>query len=654
MSAAWRKAGQLELLPSDRLTTSAGVALAGTPRTAPPGRPRDRVRDVRVAPAASCRGRGAAGPSSRARCRTRRSRCSRSPPRSRSRASRASWSCAPSSGPRPGRADTKSPGSDGSASRPSPSLPLQASAMKSYPATVWPARSACVRIPVSRTATTVPAPVAVAQAPTRRCRTASRPLRRAGPTAGLAYVSFGSASIVAIGSASASTTPGDAFSRASVAFAFRAERLLEAVDGRRAGGAERRGRRRPAWPAAPRERRPRAAGCRGPRGDRGGCRGEVVGGPADDDLVGRRGPTMARPGRAGPAADAGATTPAVATTTRTTRRRRRRRAGRVAGVPDASGAAYATSTPGIGRSTQGQAQARADRAAQYVLGRLRDPRAAPRPRRPAPGATSTAAAFDAQLARASRRPTARRRPTGGRARRRARRVARPSRALGGGRDRRRADGVLEQPAVRERLLDDDAPPRRVRLRERGARRRLEQVPRRLDAGERVDAVDADIERGADTSRLARPADAQPDDEAVLGAEAGELGEHGRVGEDPALERRRVDLVQPKPRPEQHARLRQLRAQHRERVVLDLVDRRVHPPLADVPVAPLRADRDPRRVDRAGAEPRGEEPLRVAIRAGRVEIADPGRPGRVEDLVAARLHRLDRAVRPSPRSWSRPA
>ena len=43
------------------------------------------------------------------------------------------------------------------------------------------------------------------------------------------------------------------------------------------------------------------------------------------------------------------------------------------------------------------------------------------------------------------------------------------------------------------------------------------------------------------------------------------------------------------------------------------------------------------------QPGGEERLGQAVGAGRVQVADPGGEGRVQDLVAAPLQRLDPAV-----------
>src|SRR4029453_8276890 len=81
----------------------------------------------------------------------------------------------------------------------------------------------------------------------------------------------------------------------------------------------------------------------------------------------------------------------------------------------------------------------------------------------------------------------------------------------------------------------------------------------------------------------------------------------------------------------------------QRVVLDLVDLGVHPPVADVGVAPLGADGDLGRVEPTGLQPGGEERPGQAVGAGRVQVADPGGEGRVQDLVAASLQRLDPAV-----------
>ena len=163
-------------------------------------------------------------------------------------------------------------------------------------------------------------------------------------------------------------------------------------------------------------------------------------------------------------------------------RRGRRRAGRDAGVD-----ARAQRTPRPADRRPAGVRTRRGRP-----GRPSSRRAAPRsaagpPRsRPAPGRASPRPAFDVSWAGVAAPDSATSTHGFASTAARATTSAPVPASRGGGRDRR----LVEQPAVRERLLHDDPPPRVVRLRERGARRRLEEVPGRLDAGERVDAVDA--------------------------------------------------------------------------------------------------------------------------------------------------------------------
>ena len=98
------------------------------------------------------------------------------------------------------------------------------------------------------------------------------------------------------------------------------------------------------------------------------------------------------------------------------------------------------------------------------------------------------------------------------------------------------EGVEPRPILRQK--GDDGV---VCLGEGGTGGRLEHVPGRLDAAERVDAVDARIERRTHDVTLARPADAEPDGQALLGSQACQLGQDGRVRQDAALQRRRLCL-----------------------------------------------------------------------------------------------------------------
>ncbi len=88
----------------------------------------------------------------------------------------------------------------------------------------------------------------------------------------------------------------------------------------------------------------------------------------------------------------------------------------------------------------------------------------------------------------------------------------------------------------------------VRARQRPLGRPLVEVPRRLHGVER-----AGLERAVDRRRLPRPGDAEADRDAGA-PQRGELAEHVRVLEHAALDRRRMDLVQPQMVPEVRARL----------------------------------------------------------------------------------------------------
>ena len=397
------------------------------------------------------------------------------------------------------------------------------------------------------------------------------------PHSWLAYVSFGTVLIVAIGSASASTTPGDAFSRASARVRVRAEWVLEPVDGRRASGPERSDEGRP-HARGPREagqalpvpegRDAAGAGCRGGRGppaqrittwvgllNRGGSgpvRGVSGGGRGGDGVPrwrGRRGRRGRRPSRAGRG--------------RRCTGRRVRHTGQTAGPPPAS-------RPGA-RGPGGPVVRRATR--RSAAGPPRSPGGERRPGRRRHRRSMWTWAGVA----APEQPTS----THGLASTAARATdvgARPGLA-GGGLDRCALSS--EQPAVRQRLLHDDAPPRVVRLSERGASRRLKEVVQ--VAWTQANGLTPSTRTSSaarTTSRLPRPADAQPDDEPVLGAQPRELARgRPRPRGSPLSSVAEWTWYSRSHGAEELARLRQLRLQHRDRVVLDLVDRRVHPPLA---------------------------------------------------------------------------
>src|SRR5439155_19150400 len=85
------------------------------------------------------------------------------------------------------------------------------------------------------------------------------------------------------------------------------------------------------------------------------------------------------------------------------------------------------------------------------------------------------------------------------------------------------------------------------------------------------------------------------------------------------------------------------AERTEGVVLRLLHRGFDPPVPDVAVAPLRADREGPGRAATGPEPRGHEFLGPAVRTGGVDVADPGLERLVEDRVSVPLDGLDAPI-----------
>ena len=172
----------------------------------------------------------------------------------------------------------------------------------------------------------------------------------------------------------------------------------------------------------------------------------------------------------------------------------------------------------------------------------------------------------------------------------------------------------------------------------GPCRALEQVPGRLHC------VEAPTSRARSIGlALVRSGGGQPDRQTRL-AQPSELAEHLSVVENPALERGRMDLVDPEIRSEQGAALGNLPSQCGEREILDLVHLGVDAPVGGVGVAHLEPTvtapgSRPRR-----SEPGGEELLRLAVRAGGVEVADAAVVRGVEDRVRLPLERGDVLLR----------
>ena len=115
---------------------------------------------------------------------------------------------------------------------------------------------------------------------------------------------------------------------------------------------------------------------------------------------------------------------------------------------------------------------------------------------------------------------------------------------------------------------------------------------------------------------------------------------GPILEDPALEGRGMDLVERQPVAEDRPGLRELAPERGQRVILDLVDRGVETPGADIRVAPFRTDRRDDGIRRTGVEPGTEELLGEAVGSGDVDITDAGRDRHVEQLVRPSSERPD--------------
>ena len=124
-----------------------------------------------------------------------------------------------------------------------------------------------------------------------------------------------------------------------------------------------------------------------------------------------------------------------------------------------------------------------------------------------------------------------------------------------------------------------------------AGRRLEQVPRGLHHLEQVFAVHLHGERATDRRPPVRgPLTVRPIARPPARRRS-ELVKHRGILEHAALQRRRVNLVQPEAIAEQRAAFDDLPLERVDRQVLDLLRRRVDTPRPDVGVAPLGSDRD---------------------------------------------------------------
>ncbi len=192
--------------------------------------------------------------------------------------------------------------------------------------------------------------------------------------------------------------------------------------------------------------------------------------------------------------------------------------------------------------------------------------------------------------------------------------------------------LMREPPVGQRLFDDHLQAAGGGPRQRALGRALVQVPGRLHGVEQPQR-----QRLVDRLRLARAADRDAERQVGLLHRA----QQRVVAQHAALGRRRMDLVEREPLAELLARLGQLALERREVVVLDL--RRVvrDLPARRVHVAPLGADRHPRRVVRA--QPLAQELLGQPVGAGGVEVAHALLVGEVEHLVRARAQGLDRAI-----------
>jgi hypothetical protein len=208
---------------------------------------------------------------------------------------------------------------------------------------------------------------------------------------------------------------------------------------------------------------------------------------------------------------------------------------------------------------------------------------------------------------------------------------------GGTRRRRLRAGMPPgQPSVGQRFLDDDTEAGVMSLPERRRGRSLQQIPRGLHRLEDARPVHAHVDRPPDGLRLSRSGHGEPDRQ-PFGLERGEPFEHRAIVEDAALERRRVNLIELQVRREDVSALGHLPLERAGREVLHLVHGRVGLPVCGVPVSPFRTDGRGAGWHAPRAQPRSKKGLGQPVRSGRVDVADAGRPGRVEHGVAASLH-----------------
>ena len=137
--------------------------------------------------------------------------------------------------------------------------------------------------------------------------------------------------------------------------------------------------------------------------------------------------------------------------------------------------------------------------------------------------------------------------------------------------------------------------------------------------------------------LLRSADTQPDDDTLF-TYLRQMFEHGPIVEH--RPGRRVNLIELEVGAEQAGAFGVLRSQMIEAEVFDLMGIGVDLPTGGIAISPLGADGDGGGVNGPGGQPACQEGFGPTVRAGRVEIPDPGLPGRVQHGMRVVFERLD--------------
>src|ERR1039458_5102158 len=132
--------------------------------------------------------------------------------------------------------------------------------------------------------------------------------------------------------------------------------------------------------------------------------------------------------------------------------------------------------------------------------------------------------------------------------------------------------------------------------EGSARRSLEQIPRCLH---RIEA--SDLECPLYGVGLLRAGDRKSNGHSTR-AQVREILENSAIIQNPALKRRRVNLIQAEVGSQNLSALGKLTAERTDRKVLHLMDRGVYLPIRRIGVAPFRPNRDLRRLQSTALQP----------------------------------------------------